>query len=101
MRYPIAFKYRFELLLPLMDNQGNEFAKFFQVQGELLDRFGGYRCQPMAPFVGAWREEEATYQDRLLMFTIDAPRSNDSLDWFVAYKRRLKRRFQQVEIYRL
>jgi hypothetical protein len=101
MKYPITFKYRFELLLPLTDNEGNPFEPdaFFQVQKNLLDQFGGYRCQPLAPHIGAWTEEAITYYDKLLMFTVDAPRADESLDWFIAYKEHLKPQFQQVEIY--
>lgn len=101
MKYPISFKYRFELLLPLTDNEGNPFEPeiFFQVQQDLLERFSGYRCQPLAPHLGAWTEEETTYYDQLLMFTVDAPRSNESLDWFLEYKEHLKVRFRQMEIY--
>jgi len=101
MKYPITFKYRFELLVPLMDNDGNplEPDAFFQIQNDLLDRFGGYRCQPLAPHIGAWTEETITYYDKLLMFTVDTSRSDESLDWFIEYKEHLKARFLQVEIY--
>lgn len=101
MKYPISFKYRFELLLPLFDNEGNAFEPetFFDVQRRLLARFGGYRCQPLSPHFGAWMNEETTYYDKLLMFTVEAPRSDESLDWFLEYKARLINEFQQVEIY--
>jgi len=33
------------------------------------------------------------------MFTVDAPRSDESLDWFIEYKEHLKTQLQQVEIY--
>jgi len=85
----------------LTDNEGNSFEPdaFFEVQRNLLDRFGGYRCQPLAPHIGAWTEQAITYYDKLLMFTVDAPRSDESLGWFIEYKEHLKTQFQQVEIY--
>jgi hypothetical protein len=88
-------------MLPLFDNEGNAFEpeKFFEVQRRLLARFGGYRCQPLSPHFGSWMNGEATYYDRLLMFTVDAPRSDESLDWYLEYKQELECKFQQVEIY--
>jgi hypothetical protein len=39
------------------------------------------------------------YREGLLLFTVDSPRSDESLDWMVAYKQRLKPQFNQAEIY--
>jgi hypothetical protein len=39
------------------------------------------------------------YREGLLLFTVDAPRSDDSLSWMIAYKERLKRQFNQLELY--
>lgn len=101
MKYPVQFKYRFELLIPLADNQGRPFSwpKIGRVGNTLLRRFGGCRCQPLAPHLGLWAAQGIVYREGLLMFTVDAPRSDESLDWMLAYKQRLGRQFGQLEIY--
>ena len=35
----------------------------------------------------------------VLLFIADAPHSDESLSWLLAYKHRLKREFRQIEIY--
>jgi hypothetical protein len=46
-----------------------------------------------------WRHRGAVYREGLLLFTVDAPRSDETLEWMVRYKERLKRFFNQIEIY--
>jgi len=101
VRYTISFKYRFELLIPLADNEGNRFAseEIRRVRNDLLKQFGGCRSQPMSPYIGSWVEEDIIYHDELVMFTVDAPRTDESLDWFQEYKQILKNAFRQIEIY--
>jgi hypothetical protein len=101
MRYSIEFKYRFEVLIPFRDNQGKPFpsSKLDQVGATLLEQFGGCYSQPLSPYLGLWRTEERTYREGLLMWVVDTPRSDESLGWFLSYKRRLRRQFRQVEIY--
>lgn len=101
MSYSIEFKYRFELLIPLADNSGDPFpwSKIERVSQALLQRFDGCRSQPLAPHLGFWKYRGVVYREGLLLFTVDAPRSDDSLVWMIAYKERLKRQFSQLEIY--
>lgn len=101
MKYAIEFKYRFELLIPLADNEGRPFPwpKIERVGNTLMERFEGCRCQPLAPHLGLWRYRGIVYREGLLLFTVDSPRADESLDWILAYKNRLKRQFSQVEIY--
>jgi hypothetical protein len=101
VKYPIEFKYGFELLVPLADNQGRPFpvSKIECVSPALLERFGGCRSQPLAPHLGLWSHRGIVDREGLLLFTVDVPRSDESLDWMAAYKERLKRQFNQVEIY--
>ena len=65
----------------------------------LLGQFGGCRCQPLAPHLGLWKQDGAVYREGLLLFTVDTPRSDESLDWMLDYQQRLKRQFHQIEIY--
>jgi hypothetical protein len=101
MKYAISFRYRFELLIPLFDNEGQAFepGKILSVHNKLLERFSGCRMEPLSPHVGSWQEAGIIYHDQLLMYTVDAPRENASLDWFQEYKENLKKEFRQVEIY--
>ncbi|MFQ6042174.1 MAG: hypothetical protein ACE5PV_15055 [Candidatus Poribacteria bacterium] len=47
MKYAISFKYRFELLIPLFDNEGQAFepGNILSVHNKLLERFGGCRME--------------------------------------------------------
>jgi hypothetical protein len=64
-----------------------------------MDRFEGSRSQPQAQHVGLWKYGGIVYREGLLLFTVDAPRSDASLEWMRSYKDRLKRQFSQIEIY--
>jgi hypothetical protein len=101
VKYSIEFKYRFEILIPLADNQGKPFpaSKIEHVSEKLVERFRGCRCQPLAPFVGSWKHRGHVYRDNLLLFTVDAPRSDDSMTWMLAFRDRLTTQFSQIEIY--
>ncbi len=101
MNYSIEFKYRFELLIPLADNEGQPFpaARIEQVSDILVQRFKGCRCQTTSPYLGSWEHRGHLYREDLLLFTVDAPRSDESLSWILRFKNRLKRQFKQIEIY--
>jgi hypothetical protein len=101
VKYSIQFKYRCEILIPLADNDGRLFpaSKIEQVGETLVGRFRGCRCQPLPPFVGSWKHRGHVYRDNLLLFTVDAPRDDETLTWMLAFKDRLKRQFNQIEIY--
>jgi len=101
VKYHVQFKYRFELLVPLADNEGRPFpwSKIERVGDSLIRRFGGCRCQPLAPHLGLWKHDGVIYREGLLLFTVDTPRSDESLDWMLDYQQRLKRQFHQLEIY--
>jgi hypothetical protein len=99
--HSIEFKYRFEVLIPLADNEGRPFpwSRIEGVSTRLPKRFGGCRSQPFAPHLGLWKYRGVVYREGLLLLTVDAPRADASLEWMLAFKQRLKRQFQQLEIY--
>lgn len=101
MKYPIEFKYRFEILIPLADNEGRLFpsAKIQRVGETLLARFSGCRCQPFAPHLGLWKFRGHVYREGFLLFSADGPRADENLDWMLALKKRLKQQFDQIDIY--
>jgi hypothetical protein len=101
VRHTVDFKYRIELLIPLADNQGRPFAwaKIERVSAALLERFEGCRSQPLTPHLGMWKFRGRVYREGMLLFTADAPRSDESLAWILSFKERLKRQFSQIDIY--
>ena len=101
MRHTVEFKYRVELLLPLTDNQGRPFswAKIERVSEALLERFEGCRTQPLTPHLGMWKFRGKIYREGVLHFTADGPRADESLAWVLSFKERLKRQFNQIDIY--
>jgi hypothetical protein len=99
-------KYRFEVLVPLFYNDGTpvESEHIDQVISDLIEQFGAYRCQPAAPYEGAWTDvqpEQAptVYRDRLLMLTVDTDRDESIVQWFADFKLRLAEMLRQLEIY--
>jgi hypothetical protein len=101
VKYAIEYKYRFEVLVPLADNRGRPFpwSKIERIGNSLMARFEGCRCQPFAPHLGQWKHRGVIYREGLLLFTVDAPRNDESIDWIISFKQRLKRQFNQLEIY--
>jgi hypothetical protein len=88
-----------ELLLPLRDNEGNEFprATLDAVRHELTERFGGVTAHLRAPAAGAWKDDEGDVaRDDVVIVEVMA----DSLDraWWAGYRRELEARFRQDEI---
>lgn len=95
-------KYRFELLIPSSYNDGRpvETAKIQDVRRILITRFGGCRVQPAAPYQGWWIYQNRTYEDWLILFTVEADRTEANLRWFETHKNQtLLRKFEQEEIY--
>jgi hypothetical protein len=101
VKYTVEFKYRFELLIPAADNRGRPFpwSKIDNVSSTLLERFDGCRSQPLTPYLGMWKFRGKVYREGMLLFIVDAPRSDESLEWMLSYKERLKRHFNQIDLY--
>jgi hypothetical protein len=95
-------KYRFELLIPTSYNNGRpvETAKIQTVRHTLIARFGGCRIQPAAPYQGWWVQRGLTYEDWLMLFTVEGARTETNLRWFETFKNQtLLQEFEQEEIY--
>jgi hypothetical protein len=66
----------------------------------LIARFGGCRVQPAAPFQGWWVHQDHTYEDWLILFTVEGDRTEANLHWFETYKHQtLLTQFEQEEVY--
>jgi hypothetical protein len=93
-----------EIYLPLDYNDGRPIpdSKFVSLQQELLGRFGGVTTmQRQFPLQGIWRSGEATYFDRVVVFSVidfHAASQLDSLRYLEKLKGRLKKKFDQLEI---
>jgi hypothetical protein len=95
-------KYRFELLIPSAYNDGRtvETEKIQRVRRDLVNKFGGCRVQPAAPYQGWWVHQDRTYEDWLVLFTVESDRTETNLRWFERLKNQiLLREFEQEEIY--
>lgn len=94
-------RYRYELLIPLYDNERNpvDYAEVVRVGEQLTKRFKGFRVQPTAPYSGEWCHEATLYNDLTLLFIIDGPPEVSDVEWFQAYKEELKVTFRQRGIY--
>ena len=81
-------KYRFELLIPTSYNDGHpvETAKIQNVRHTLIAKFGGCRIQPAAPYQGWWVHQNQTYEDWLILFTVEGDRTEANLRWFETYR---------------
>ena len=101
MKVAVKLKYRFEILIPLADNRGRPFpwARVHEVALELRDRFEGCRTQSLAPYLGMWKYRGKIYQEGFVLIVAEAPRSDDSLNWMLTYKQRLKKQFRQIDVY--
>jgi hypothetical protein len=88
-----------QLLLPLYDNEGNDFprAQFEQVARELTTRFGGLTAYTRAPAEGRWRDGgDGTTRDEIIIYEV----MTYPLDpgWWRDYRAELERRFAQDQI---
>lgn len=94
-------KYRFELLVPTAYNDGRpvEAPKIQAVRETLIARFGGCRVQPAAPYQGWWVHQDHTYEDWLMLFTVEGDRTEANLHWFESYKHQMLAVLEQEEIY--
>ena len=88
--------YLIQLLLPLHDNERNEFTPevYTSVRLELSERFGGLTVYTRAPALGLWKPNgsEAS-RDDIVIFEVMAKELD--ADWWREYKHDLERRFRQ------
>ena len=88
-----------QLLLPLYDNAGAQFAQepFLQVRDELVERFGGLTAYARSPVSGLWQDAgERPVHDDLVIYEVMA----EDLDpaWWARYRTMLEARFRQEHL---
>ncbi|HYT91601.1 MAG TPA: hypothetical protein VEL76_23010 [Gemmataceae bacterium] len=92
---------RYDLYLPLTDNEGKPFADelFDGVERQLLARFTGLTAQQRDfPLRGIWQGESRLYLDQVIVMTVLDFRRRGSARFITQFKRALLRDFEQLEI---
>ena len=91
---------RYEILLPLRFNDG--LAVPADLVGgvviSLRERFGAASCETQT-IRGSWQHQGVVYRDDLVRAFVDVPDTVENRAWFVSLKERLKRDFQQLDIW--
>lgn len=95
-------KWCVKILLPLKYNDSTNIEpfKFNRVREELLKKFGGFTIHPFS-LEGGWinQEDEMKYFDRTKLWEITMDESEQNKTWLEKYKKKLKERFKQHQIY--
>ncbi len=92
---------RYDLYLPLTDNEGRSIADevYDGVEVRLLARFQGLTSQQRAfPLRGIWQGAARLYHDQVIMVTALDFRRQGSARFIAQLKQDLLRRFDQLEI---
>jgi hypothetical protein len=90
---------RCEILLPLRFNNGQPVPDDL-IAETLLELEQHFHCIPSETQVihGMWENEGQTYRDELVRVFVDVSDNPANRKFFVRYKTKLKKRFQQLEI---
>jgi hypothetical protein len=91
---------RYEILLPLQHNDGRPVEERLiglTIQ-ELRARFNAISVETQ-PIVGFWQHDDELYRDNLVRLFVDVPDQSEHRQFFVEYKKTLKERFEQLEIW--
>ncbi len=92
---------RYDLYLPLADNEGRPFADelFDAIERRLFDQFGGLTSQQRDfPLRGIWQSQGRVYFDRVIILTVLDFRRQGSARFLAQLKQDLLRTFDQLEI---
>jgi hypothetical protein len=89
---------RFEILLPLRFNDGGDVPNelIAETLRELRAQFGAVSCETQTTR-GLWVHESDVCRDDLVRLYVDAPDSDESRNYFAAFKELLKGRFEQID----
>lgn len=91
---------RYEVLLPLRFNNGNEVPGDWIAEAvlEVVAHFGAatYETQRVE---GHWRHSGIIYRDDLVRIVVDVPNRAKNRKWMVEFKKRWKLKFDQIELW--
>ena len=90
--------YLIEVLLPLADNQGEEFSESIlrEIQTELSDVFGGLTAHSRAPAKGVWTQGKEKWTDDIV--TIEVMTDRIDKHWWRTFRTRLETLLRQEEV---
>lgn len=96
-------KRRFEILLPTRHNDGRsiilqEMHTLQQTLHEVVEHFGAMSYSPNS-VLGVWTHDGKRFDDELFQLTVDVEDTPENMAFFVAFKKRLLERFQQLDLY--
>lgn len=92
---------RYDLYLPLADNDGRPFAneKFVAVEQRLLEHFGGLTSHHREfPLRGIWQSQTRQYVDQVIVITVLDFRPRGSARFIAQLKHDILHDFDQLEI---
>jgi hypothetical protein len=91
---------RFEILLPLRLNDGQPVPVEWIVDtcAELEEEFGAVTWEQQ-PIQGMWRYEGTVFRDSNTRLIVDVPDTSENQKFFISFKEKLKRRFDQIDIW--
>jgi hypothetical protein len=91
---------RYEILIPSRFNDGTSVSDELLAQTllELEERFGSFSCETQI-IRGLWRHERKEFRDDLTRVFIDVRDVPSNRKFFELFKRRLKKRFKQLDIW--
>jgi hypothetical protein len=91
---------RYEVLVPIRFNDGVEVPD--ELVGdtllELRKRFGSVSLETQI-IRGQWSHEGQTYLDENMRMFLDVPDTEGARRFFVQFKRKLKKRFKQIDVW--
>jgi hypothetical protein len=93
-------KRRYEIPLPVRHNDGRlvSWELLEQTREELVARFGGITVAPQT-YLGIWVQETMRFEEEMRRFTVDVANTAGNREFFARFKRTLRERFEQIEIY--
>ena len=91
---------RYEILMPSRFNDGTPVPDELVAETvlELEERFGPVSFETQT-ILGLWRQERKTFRDDLTRVFIDVRDSSSNKKFFRDFKERLKKRFNQMDIW--
>ena len=91
---------RYEILIPSQFNDGRAVPEELLTDTllELRAKFGAVSCETQV-IQGLWQQQGELFRDRLMRVFVDVEDTPENRQFFVAFKERLKVRFQQLEIW--
>jgi hypothetical protein len=91
---------RYEILVPLVFNDGTLVpeALLADTFAELRARFGAASWETQT-LRGTWEFQGTIYQDNLTRFFVDVSDTPEHRDFFIDFKKRLKERFRQLDVW--